>query len=475
MDVSLRGSMTMRSWPHLKLHFVTTDNNRQANSQPSFAVEVSMLSITKRISWMGHRICGKVAAAMQRDSISHISRLRSRRLIDIRVYAAVFALAAFVISAYAVVPFPASAESSQSDLERDEADLLREIEAAQKREAEIARREAERNAVRARRVAEKQRRIAEENQARKRAKEETIQTQIAREIELQDEMLRRRDRNETAQTRDVLGAHADSMGGNFIGDTQAALAPEEPELRDLPRAIFGEKSITIGANTPGFDNKKKRKLIKLTLDADGDGKPEVVRFVDRKTDVLVRQEEDRDYDGRIDSVLRFARGELSAREIDTNNDGRPDIWERYKSGRQVERNLDRDYNGTPDAFYEFEGKFLARERHDADNDGKVDLWIKYKAGRRALAEEDRDRDGRVDSWTRYGLVDGRESVTRIELDKSGRGFADTFDSFEANNGKSTIARREEDLDGDGEIDIVSIYRHGKLIRREILKPEVVNL
>jgi hypothetical protein len=465
----------MRSWPHLKLHFVTTDNNRQANSQPSFAVEVSMLSITKRISWMGHRICGKVAAAMQRDSISHISRLRSRRLIDIRVYAAVFALAAFVISAYAVVPFPASAESSQSDLERDEADLLREIEAAQKREAEIARREAERNAVRARRVAEKQRRIAEENQARKRAKEETIQTQIAREIELQDEMLRRRDRNETAQTRDVLGAHADSMGGNFIGDTQAALAPEEPELRDLPRAIFGEKSITIGANTPGFDNKKKRKLIKLTLDADGDGKPEVVRFVDRKTDVLVRQEEDRDYDGRIDSVLRFARGELSAREIDTNNDGRPDIWERYKSGRQVERNLDRDYNGTPDAFYEFEGKFLARERHDADNDGKVDLWIKYKAGRRALAEEDRDRDGRVDSWTRYGLVDGRESVTRIELDKSGRGFADTFDSFEANNGKSTIARREEDLDGDGEIDIVSIYRHGKLIRREILKPEVVNL
>jgi hypothetical protein len=472
MDVSLRGPMTMRSWPHLKLHFVTTDNNRQANSQSRFAVEVSMLSITKRISWMSHRICGKVAAAMQRDSISQISRLRSRRLIDIRVYAAAFALAAFVISVYAVVPFQASAESSQSDFERDEADLLREIEAAQKREAEIARREAERDAVRARRIAEKQRRVTLENEARRRVKEETVQSKIAREIELQDEMLRRRDRNESAQSRDLLGAHADSLGADFIGDTKAELAPEEPELRDLPRAIFSKKSITIGANTPGFDNKKKRKLTKLSLDADGDGKPEVVH---RKTDVLVRQEEDRDYDGRTDSVLRFARGELSAREIDTNNDGLPDIWEQYKNGRQVERNLDRDYNGIPDAFYEFEGKYLARERHDADNDGKVDLWIKYKAGRRASAEEDRDRDGRVDSWTRYGLVDGREAVTRIELDESGRGFADTFESFEANNGKSTIARREEDLDGDGEIDIVSIYRHGKLIRREILKPEVVNL
>ncbi|MFB0976138.1 MAG: hypothetical protein QMC73_00605 [Myxococcota bacterium] len=450
-------------------------NYRQVNFQPSFVVRVSMLSITKRISWMGHGICGKVPAVMQRNSTSHISRLRSRSLIEFRVYAAAFALAAVVISSYAVVPFAASAESSLSDLERAEADLLREIDAAQQREAETARREAARDAMRAQRIAEKQRRIAEENQARKRAKEETIQTQIAREIELQDEMLRRRDRNETAQTRDVLGAHADSIGGDFIGDTQAALAPEEPELRDLPRAIFSEKSITIGANTPGFDNKKKRKLIKLTLDADGDGKPEVVRFVDRKTDVLVRQEEDRDYDGRTDSVLRFARGELAAREIDTNNDGRPDIWEQYKNGRQVERNLDRDYTGTPDAFYEFEGKYLARERHDADNDGKIDLWIKYKAGRRALSEEDRDRDGRVDSWTRYGLVDGRETVTRIELDKSGRGFADTFESFEANNGKNTIVRREEDLDGDGEIDIVSIYRLGKLVRREILKPEVVNL
>ena len=33
----------------------------------------------------------------------------------------------------------------------------------------------------------------------------------------------------------------------------------------------------------------------------------------------------------------------------------------------------------------------------------------------------------------------------------------------------------EDLDGDGSIDLVSIYRAGKLVRREILKPEVVPL
>ncbi|MEM7392181.1 MAG: hypothetical protein AAF492_07505, partial [Verrucomicrobiota bacterium] len=31
--------------------------------------------------------------------------------------------------------------------------------------------------------------------------------------------------------------------------------------------------------------------------------------------------------------------------------------------------------------------------------------------------EDTDRDGRADTWTRYGFVNGRETVVRIEVDK----------------------------------------------------------
>lgn len=434
-----------------------------------------MFANKKREIWRVLAICGKVAAAMSRDPRKLTQRTRIHRRMRDRVFGFVFALLAAAVVISPAVPSPVGADESLSDLEAAEADLLRELEQAQRRESEIERREAEREAVRARRLAEKQKRIADENQARLRSKEEALQTQIAREVELQDEMLRRRERNETAQTRDLLGAHADPNADGFRGETTAHMAPEEPELRDLPRAIFVEKSITIGPRTPGFENEQKRKLTKLTLDADRDGKPEVIRFLDRKTDTIVRQETDRDYDGKIDDVLRFERGRLSARELDTNRDGRPDIKEKYAKGRQVERTLDRDYDGVVDAFYEFEGKYLARERHDADNNGEIDLTIVYQKGRRATAEEDTDRDGRSDTWIRYGLVDGRETVVHIETDKSGRGFADTFESFEANAGKAVLARREEDLDGDGEIDIVSIYKLGKLVRREILKPEVVKL
>ena len=40
---------------------------------------------------------------------------------------------------------------------------------------------------------------------------------------------------------------------------------------------------------------------------------------------------------------------------------------------------------------------------------------------------------------------------------------------------AVLARREEDMNGDGKIDMVSIFVHGKLVRREIFHPEVVPL
>ena len=66
-------------------------------------------------------------------------------------------------------------------------------------------------------------------------------------------------------------------------------------------------------------------------------------------------------------------------------------------------------------------------------------------------------------------------IYRIERDKRGRGYADTFESFEPLEGRSVLARREEDVNGDGKVDLISIYRSGKLVRREIINPEVVQL
>jgi len=352
-------------------------------------------------------------------------------------------------------------------------ELFRQLEEARQLEAEAERREAEAEAARQAEIERKRREVAERNDAVERQREARLKAAIDEQIQMQDVMLERRERNETATTRDVLGAHR--VGEFASSHSEPREAPGLPEVRDLPRAIFDEKNVTIEPGTSGFMNTGKLKAIRLSLDADRDGKPEVLRYATRKNGTPLRQEEDRNYDGRMDAFLVYERGRIAAREVDSNHDGKPDIFERYDGKRQTARSLDRDHDDVIDAFYDYEGRYLARERHDANNDGTIDLTIDYEKGRRARAEEDTDRDGRPDTWTRYGLVDGRETVIRIEVDNQGRGFADTFESFEALDGKAVIARREEDMDGDGEVDLVSIYRRGKLVRREILKPEVVPL
>ena len=80
----------------------------------------------------------------------------------------------------------------------------------------------------------------------------------------------------------------------------------------------------------------------------------------------------------------------------------------------------------------------------------------------------------MDTWTTFIVVNGIELVSRIERDSKGRGSADTFEFFETRDGKAIISRRDEDVNGDGEIDIVSRFLNGKLIRREISDPKLIS-
>ena len=253
-------------------------------------------------------------------------------------------------------------------------------------------------------------------------------------------------------------------------ELDARAAPRAPELRELPVAIFDESKATIPAQQWG--NPRRLVLVRRALDADGDGKPELLRFVDPESGLLIRQEADRNYDGRIDTWSDYEWGALVRRMLDSNDDGNPDGWEVYEKGRMTSRQVDRDDDGVRDGFYTYENDSLALERHDTNNDGEIDRVIHYRDRKRTSAEEDVDKDGRTDVWYRYEVRDGTELVTHIERDKSGRGKPDIFETFEAQAGSAVLARREEDVDGDGKIDIVSIYREGKLVRRELAEPDL---
>jgi hypothetical protein len=293
----------------------------------------------------------------------------------------------------------------------------------------------------------------------------SLQSAIEAEQQRQQELLER------MQQAEQVPPVADTIEGQKLSAVDPREAPRAPAPRDLPAAIFEEQKVTVRAGAWGNDHELK--LLRRVLDADRDGHPELVRYVDPESGYLVRQEEDRNYDGALDAWSDYEWNELVRRELDENGDGKPDVWETYSRGRMTSREVDRDYDGVRDAFYRYQGDSLADERYDANNDGKIDLTIVYDHRRRVRSEEDQDKDGRVDLWTTYHVVDGVELVQRIERDRKGRGFADTFETFEAHGGKAVLSKREEDLNGDGEIDVTSLYRNGKLYRREILDPSLL--
>jgi hypothetical protein len=286
------------------------------------------------------------------------------------------------------------------------------------------------------------------------------------EIERQQDLLNRIQRSSSAD--EVAEAGGSVRSGSRVSESRAA--PFAPQLRDLPVAIFDESKVSIPVGQ--WNNAQRLTMLRRSLDADGDGTPELLRFIDPQSGLLVRQVADRNYDGVFDSWEEYEWGELVRRIVDANDDGKADGWESYEKGRMSLREVDRDDDGIRDGFYRYEGDSLMIEEHDANNDGQIDRVVKYRNRYRTRAEEDVDRDGRMDVWYRYEVIDGEEIVTHVERDKAGRGKADIFETFEAMGNSAVLARRAEDVDGDGKIDIVSIYRDGKLVRRELSAPDL---
>lgn len=344
--------------------------------------------------------------------------------------------------------------------------LLEEAEAAGQ-ESE-ARREAQRAAKEQARVGREAERDAElaEVRANQRAEARGLEDALSEAQALHERLLRvHRDPSAEAVASSLLAAPDPLTSAGWEHDPRIA-APAPPD-RELPLDIFDPSETLIARGS--WQNAEPLRVIRLVLDADSDGKPELVRFLDPASRELLREEADRNYDGVLDAWKTYTDGKLQTRVLDENDDGNPDVFETYRHGVLAVRELDRDDDGVRDVTYRYRGDSLFEEGHDADNDGVVDLLIVYEERRRVRAEEDLDRDGRMDMWTRYtpGAPGEEEKVARIERDREGRGYADTFEFFRFEGGKTLLVRRERDIDGDGQVDTVSFYVEGRLRRRQI--------
>jgi hypothetical protein len=298
----------------------------------------------------------------------------------------------------------------------------------------------------------------------------SVEDEIQRELQRQEELLHQIDREQT--TRDASRASVAPTEAEVAAKSDPRSAPIAPRLRELPDSVFDEKPASI----PAPDGKGKRSVLARSLDADRDGHPEELRYFDEKTKQLVRVEEDRDYDGRLDLWTRYEGGVLTERELDENRDGKPDAWERYSNGRMVSREVDRDGNGVRDAFYLYQGDALVEERHDTKGTGRIDRIVRYQGRHLTRTEEDRDGNGQLDAWSSYGQGGGgTEVVVRVERDTKGDGKPDVFEDFEQQGGKTVLTRREEDVNQDGTADVISTYDKGKLVKREITDPSLMPL
>jgi len=146
---------------------------------------------------------------------------------------------------------------------------------------------------------------------------------------------------------------------------------------------------TSGDSTPDvrklFKTMGKGSLARLVLvcreaDLNGDGRKDVVRFYNDEGRPM-REEADRDFDGRIDEVTHFANGRVILQEIDTSGNGVIDTKIFYENGQPVRAERDMANRST------------ATEWHP-------DRWEYYADGRTVRIGTDNDGDGKVDRWDR---------------------------------------------------------------------------
>jgi hypothetical protein len=159
---------------------------------------------------------------------------------------------------------------------------------------------------------------------------------------------------------------------------------------------------TSGDNTPDvrklFKTMGEGSLARLVLvcreaDLDGDRRKDIVRLYNDEGRPM-REEADRDFDGRIDEVTHFTNGRVTLREVDTSGNGMIDTKIFYEAGVPVRAERDMEGRSTvatwqPDRWeYYSEGRTV-RVGTDVNGDGKVDRWDRDEAKLRksALADD----------------------------------------------------------------------------------------
>jgi hypothetical protein len=130
---------------------------------------------------------------------------------------------------------------------------------------------------------------------------------------------------------------------------------------------------------------------------------------------------------RLQGTGDTPRRVLWCREVDTNGDGKKDVYRRYNDdGEALTEEADADYDGRVDTWIEFAGDRIAEERFDRDGDGVSDEKRLYRRGVLRSVERDTDRDGSPDVWEIYA----NGELQRLGIDHDHDGQVDSWNRAE---------------------------------------------
>jgi hypothetical protein len=203
-----------------------------------------------------------------------------------------------------------------------------------------------------------------------------------------------------------------SSCGGSTSETAAKTAAMQPVVNDQSRCDYkgrADREVVVsngpGATVPnvrrvfgimGEGDDRRRVLFCREIDTNLDGVKDVVRTYNDKGDP-VDEEADTDYDGRIDTWIKFSGGHISKEERDRNRDGRPDETRYYVKGKLSRVQRDTNYDGKPDVWEVYADGQLERMGTDVDFDGHVDRWDRDEVAHRIAEEKERQDDEKAEA------------------------------------------------------------------------------
>ena len=116
-----------------------------------------------------------------------------------------------------------------------------------------------------------------------------------------------------------------------------------------------------------------------TLDKNGDGKPD--SWMTMRNGVVFEFSIDSDFDGRVDSLVRYGSGQkIAYEEYDFNLDGHMDDFYFYEDGRLARREVDSNYDLAVDIWVHLHlGTHIEKMERDTDFDGTIDVVKDYRS------------------------------------------------------------------------------------------------